>query len=200
MTSVPIPSNLSGNKQCAATAFDDPETGETYIIIFNESLYLGDALDNTLMNPNQVRANGLVVDDVPKHLSHDPNNATYSIYEPQEDLRIPLQLKGVISYFPSRYPSEREMETCKWIEFTSSEERNPDSSSFSSDEEQCERALETIDVSLPLREIYGLQIRPISIHQDIDDHIISSVKINAATTKRRQHSDELRNKVARTLG
>lgn len=69
----------------AATAFDDPETGETYIIIFNESLYLGDALDNTLMNPNQVRANGLVVDDVPKHLSHDPKNATHSIYVPQED-------------------------------------------------------------------------------------------------------------------
>jgi hypothetical protein len=113
----------------AATAFNDPESGETFILIFNECLYLGDTLDNTLMNPNQVRANGIIVDDIPKHLSPDPKVPTHSILAPQNNLRIPLQLKGVISYFPSRYPSEKEIETCQWIALTSSQQWDPESAS-----------------------------------------------------------------------
>jgi hypothetical protein len=165
----------------AATAFDDPESGETYVLIFNECLYLGDALENTLMNPNQVRSNGIIVDDVPKHLSYDPKSATHSIYIPKEDLRIPLKLKGVISYFPSRYPSDKKIETCKWIELTSSQEWNPESTTFFDDEEQCERALESIEDPFPSRSIYSVEsiATPAS---DIDDLIVASRRVNATIT------------------
>ena len=104
------------------TAFGNPNSGETFVLICNESLCLGDAMDNTLMNPNQLRANGIIADDIPKHLSHDPTKAAHSIYAPQANLRIPLQLKGVISYFPSRYPTDKEIESCQWVELTSSQE------------------------------------------------------------------------------
>ena len=40
----------------AATAYDSPETGETSILILNEALWMGNVMDHTLVNPNQLRA------------------------------------------------------------------------------------------------------------------------------------------------
>ncbi len=48
----------------AGTAYDDLDTGKTYILILNQSLYMGDALPSTLLNLNQARSNNIVVDDV----------------------------------------------------------------------------------------------------------------------------------------
>jgi len=183
----------------AATAYDDAETGETFILIFNECLHLGDALENTLMNPNQVRAHGITVDDILKHLSPDPKLATHSIYVPKEDLKIPLQLKGVISYFSSRYPTENELQTCQWIEMTSAQEWNPNSTSFPDDEAQCERAMESfdqIDHATP-RHIYASITNK---QEEIDDAIIATVAVNAATSKNCRGSDQLQDKVSQTFG
>ena len=36
----------------AATAWQSPHTGQTYILIFNEALWMGDSLDHSLINPN----------------------------------------------------------------------------------------------------------------------------------------------------
>ena len=50
MTNIPI---VTG-----ATAYDDPSTGKTYILLFNESLYYGKKMDHSLFNPNQLRKYG----------------------------------------------------------------------------------------------------------------------------------------------
>ena len=42
-----------------ATAYDDPITHTTFILIFHEALFYGKKLDHSLINPNQVRANGI---------------------------------------------------------------------------------------------------------------------------------------------
>ena len=42
-------------------AYDDPVTGQTYILIFHESLYYGTKLDHSLINPNELRNYGLKV-------------------------------------------------------------------------------------------------------------------------------------------
>ena len=42
-----------------ATAWNDPVTGEIYILIINEALYYGKKLDHSLINPNQVRHYGI---------------------------------------------------------------------------------------------------------------------------------------------
>jgi hypothetical protein len=60
------------------------------------------------LNPNQLRHHGLVVNDVPKHLSINPDDDAHSIFIPAANLRIPLHLKGIISYIPIRYPSDDE--------------------------------------------------------------------------------------------
>ena len=42
-----------------ATAWDDPVTGQTYILVINEGLYYGNKMDHSLINPNQIRDYGI---------------------------------------------------------------------------------------------------------------------------------------------
>ena len=42
-----------------ATAWTDPMDNKTYILVFNESLYYGTKLKHSLINPNQIRHNGI---------------------------------------------------------------------------------------------------------------------------------------------
>ncbi len=68
----------------AGTAYDHPETGKTYILILNQALYLGDQFPITLLNPNQARANQIIVDGIPRCLAPHPKTATHSIYFPDD--------------------------------------------------------------------------------------------------------------------
>ena len=45
----------------AATAWQSPHTGETYILVFHEALWMGGSMNSTLVNPNQLRHYGTVV-------------------------------------------------------------------------------------------------------------------------------------------
>ncbi len=119
----------------AATAYDDPATGTTYILILGQAIYMGDKMQHTLICPNQLRARGLIADDCPRHLSPRDNPSSHSIYDPDEDFRLPLSLKGVTSYFTSRTPTAREIETCKWITLSDDQEWDPHSQGFQEQEE-----------------------------------------------------------------
>ncbi len=106
----------------AVTAYD--YNGTTYILVLNQALYFGEDMPNSLLNPNQMRSHGIVVDDCPTHLS--PNQvSTHSINFPDQDIRIPLELHGIISYLSICKPSQSEIESCVWLELTSDEEWNP---------------------------------------------------------------------------
>ena len=48
-----------------ATGYTSPITGRRSILIFNEALWLGDQMQHTLINPNQLRYYGLLVKDDP---------------------------------------------------------------------------------------------------------------------------------------
>ena len=48
-----------------ATAWTDRQTGETYILIVHEALWMADRLSHSLINPNQLRAFGTLVQDNP---------------------------------------------------------------------------------------------------------------------------------------
>ena len=49
-----------------------PQNGQPYILIINEALYFGDRVDVTLLNTNQLRANSVIVEDVPQQF--DPTS------------------------------------------------------------------------------------------------------------------------------
>ncbi|KAI2511682.1 Reverse transcriptase (RNA-dependent DNA polymerase) [Fragilaria crotonensis] len=78
----------------AATAYDDPTTGDTFVLFFNEALYYGTTLDHSLINPNQVRAYGIPFWDNP----FDPDRGL-SI-DIDASLRIHLQSAGTKLMFP----------------------------------------------------------------------------------------------------
>jgi hypothetical protein len=100
----------------AAVAYDDATTGETYILIINQALYFGNLLPHILLNPNQLRANGIIVNDIPKHLSH--GTSSHSIDFTTEGIKLPLLLKGIISYLPVRMPTQEEVDQGITLEIT----------------------------------------------------------------------------------
>ena len=78
-----------------ATLRTSPHDRDEYILIFNEALWMGDTLQHTLVNPNQLRAYGTTVQDnpfSPSPLSFDPTNGPI----------IPLTTMGTIIYCTTR--------------------------------------------------------------------------------------------------
>lgn len=102
-----------------ATAFDDPRTGQTYILIINEGLYYGNKLDHSLSNPNQLRSYGIPFWDNP----FDKDKGLH--IEASDELTINLSVRGTKIYFESRSPSQRELQSCPHITLTSPREWNP---------------------------------------------------------------------------
>ena len=92
----------------AATAYDCPTNGETYLLVFNECLYFGERLPVSLLCPNQLRAFGLSVCDTPRQFEAA---SPHDISSPDSPLRIPLEMEGVVSYFTSRRPTDNEYAT-----------------------------------------------------------------------------------------
>jgi hypothetical protein len=110
------------------TAVDHPVLQETIICVFHECLYFGSKMEESLLNPNQLRAHGLVVDTCPKQFSG--GKSMHGIYDPGEDFFLPFQMHGCISYFASRLPTKQEIADCRHVVFTSEAEWNPYSQSF----------------------------------------------------------------------
>ena len=50
---------------CAGKAWASPASGDTYILVFNKGLWMGDKMEHTLVNPNQMLHFGIKVKDNP---------------------------------------------------------------------------------------------------------------------------------------
>jgi hypothetical protein len=79
-----------------ATAWVDPSSGETFVLILPQTLYFGTRMKHSLICPNQLRSFGVIVDDTPRQF--DPSSS-HSITIPGHNVVIPLELSGVISHF-----------------------------------------------------------------------------------------------------
>lgn len=102
-----------------ATAYDDPRTGQTYILVVNEALYYGLKLDHTLLNPNQLRAYGVPFWDNP----YDRERGL--CIEATDELVIPLETRGTKIFFNTRTPTDNELSTCEHVHLTATMEWNP---------------------------------------------------------------------------
>jgi transposase len=110
-----------------ATAWDDPATGDVTILYINEALYFGDKMSHTLLCPNQLRSHGWKVQDVPKQFDAE---SAHAIIDPTGTFRMPLEMNGIISYLPTRKPTEKELDTCLSYVLTSDVPWEPYSPSF----------------------------------------------------------------------
>ena len=106
-------------------AYDDPESGATFLLYFHQALYLPQ-MDRCLLNPNQMREAGVMVNDVPlKFLpSTERNERAHAIVakdSEEKELVIPMDLRGIISQFKVRKPTAHEienMDSCYRIDMT----------------------------------------------------------------------------------
>ena len=110
-------------------AVDDPETGKTVLLVMHEQLIFGDRLPMSLLNPNQLRSFGVKVQDVPKQFE---KSSSHSLEVPRKGqgevaLKLPLEMRGIISYFDVRKPSPEELRTCERLECTSEDPWDPNS-------------------------------------------------------------------------
>ena len=135
-----------GTKTCSTiagvVAYDHPQTGKTYHLVFNQAIH-APHLDHHLLCPMQCRLNDVKIDETPKFLVNDPDEFTHAIAvgdpsDEEDPLIIPLLINGVTSYFPVRVPtvSEWENEDITRIDMTcESPEWDPSCSSFAEREE-----------------------------------------------------------------
>ena len=112
----------------AATLWDDPTDGQPYILIVNQALFFGSKVKTSLLNPNQLRANGLRVDDIPRQFE---KTSTHAIHFPDSDVVIPMSLRGVMSGFESRKPTMQEVDQYPHLELTADTVWVPSSAEFS---------------------------------------------------------------------
>ena len=129
-----------------AVAYDFPSenerAGETVVMIFDQSFY-DPSLQSSLINPNQLREHGIIVEDTP--IRYD-QRSTHSIYV--EDICIPLKVKGAISYFNIRPPTDDELVNCKTYEMTG-QVWNPESTDHEEAEEAARsRSISAVDINL----------------------------------------------------
>jgi hypothetical protein len=191
----------------AAFAYDDPTTGETFVLIFGQALYFGSKINHVLLNPNQIRANGIEVDDVPRFLALKHRNSTHSIYFPEEKVRIPLDLDGCISFFNLRTPTCHEINNCTTLVVTSHDiEWDPRSPVFKEQEDAHEANESILPIESQDRILYSMHVN--SPHVDNLDpcdmpsqiyHKLEALSIMASSTMNRRlkiGADELSKKWA----
>ena len=114
-TSLPSIDNLSIAN--VAYAYDSP-SGETYILVVNNSIYLGSLMDDSLLNPIQCLLNGIRIDIRPQAFTPDCYTAQ-SVTILSLDVALPVEYDGVLPFLSVRRPSQRELQECTHIEITS---------------------------------------------------------------------------------
>jgi hypothetical protein len=102
-----------------ASAVTSSNTGMTCILILNEAIWMGELLDHSLINPNQLCSRGVDVHvnpfgDVAMHIASDDG-----------DFIHPMQADGITIFFESRTPTNHELDNCPHIVLSSSSKRNP---------------------------------------------------------------------------
>ena len=99
---------LSASVVTAAVAYDCEISGDTYIMIIHNALHINE-MEVNLIPPIMMRLAGIEVNECPKFLSGNPSEADHSAYFKEHDIRIPFSLEGIISYIPTRIPTQKEM-------------------------------------------------------------------------------------------
>eukprot|EP00978_Attheya_sp_CCMP212_P030183 scaffold110035_cov54-Attheya_sp.AAC.1 len=75
----------------------------------------------SLFCPNQLRHNGLIVNECPTQWADPTMEHPHSIIFPNEDVIIPLEMTGIMSGFSTRKPTELEINNCTWLTMTSTQ-------------------------------------------------------------------------------
>ena len=128
------------------TIWESPLTGEVWGIVLHESLYFGDRLQGSLLCPNQLRAAGHNVQDVP--VQFDATSRHFISVTGR--IEFSMELHGVISFLSTRKPTNVEIKrshdgTLQSVELTENIPLEPYSTRFA-DSEKAARAAPSVSV------------------------------------------------------
>ena len=101
-----------------ATLWTSPHDRDEYILIFNEGLWMGDTLQHTLVNPNELQAYGTTLQD-------NPFSSSPLCFDPPNVPVIALTTMGTIIYCTTRIPSDQELSSLPHITLSSSTTWDP---------------------------------------------------------------------------
>lgn len=102
-----------GKKKCvpivdAVIAYDCDVTGNSSLMYICNALYIPE-MKYHLMHPFLMCLAGILVDECPKFLAKRVSINNHSVFFPDKNIRIPLFLRGIISYFPCRRATSDEL-------------------------------------------------------------------------------------------
>ena len=162
-----------------ATAYNCPKTGQVCVMVINEALCFDDKMRHTLLCPNQLRANGVNVDDCPKQYDA---TSTHSIHVAERDLMIPLTRRGVMSGFYTGKPTDEELANVNaHVELTAGIEWDLYANAFSALEERQEltwdpsRSLSVVTTA-PRKNVDPLVEISIAEQDDLCERLVSMVR------------------------
>jgi len=82
--------------------WSSPSTGQDYLLIGDQFLYFGETLPNSLLNPNQLHAFGIGVNNNPFEKSQDLGMDCGELF-------IPFDTTGTVVHFELRVPTDWEI-------------------------------------------------------------------------------------------
>ena len=78
----------------AAMVYDCEFSGNSYLMIIRNALYLKQ-METALIPPFMMRVAGIEIDECPKFLAPKPSIKNYSIYFPDDSIRIAMKIFGI---------------------------------------------------------------------------------------------------------
>jgi hypothetical protein len=110
-----VPVALALKTVSAGMANDVPGSERVVILIVHQAINL-QHFWHSLLNPMQKRLNDVVVNERPKFQWYNPTNLYHTITvkgdNMNDELIIPLDLRGLVSCFTTIKPTQEEFDTC----------------------------------------------------------------------------------------
>ena len=106
----------------ALYAYNSPD-GEVFLIECNNSIYLGEDMIDSLVNPIQCEENNVRVDIRPR--AYYPNCPTAQSLQFENGMQLALHYDGVLPYLPVRRPTPDEVHHCQRLVLTSKDLWDP---------------------------------------------------------------------------
>ena len=157
---------------CSAALWTDTVDNQEYILVFNESLWMGDSLTHSLINPHQLHAFGTDVQDNPF------STERLSIQPASHDITIPQTL-GTIIFANTHAPTDQELSKHPNIVLSSNADWNPHHIRFPSHDVE-EESRSTIN-AIQMRQQYNVEpsfVGPIDDLVTFAERLISSVQVH----------------------
>jgi hypothetical protein len=166
-----------------ATAWEEPTTGQTYILVIHQALYFGTQLDHSLINPNQIRVTGISV-------CNDPFDRYRHLGINLDILHIPFQTDGNTIYFTSRVPTKQELEDCQYITLTDDEEWDPSETDLTdyAQKEIKQVKLAKLELDMDEADVIMRQISSVYSERSLSKKVQETVRVTSQLISKTRHS------------